>query len=111
MEIPRKGIGVRLGLVVEDETRQIAPARIAAELDEPGPEHEAENQPAQKHHHDRRGRGASREWPGPPKRSQEDREKAGLEEQDLPAEAVEDLADVDERHVDQPEGEKARHVV
>ncbi len=56
VEVPGEGIGVGLGLVVVDEARQVAPAGVAPKLDEAGAEHHAEDEPAQQHDHDRRGR-------------------------------------------------------
>ena len=46
VEAPAQRIRHRLRLVVVDEAREIAPARIAAQLDEPGAEHDARDQPA-----------------------------------------------------------------
>src|SRR5205085_12622928 len=47
VEVPRERVRHRLRLVVVVEAGQIAPAGIAAQLDEPGAELEAEEQPAE----------------------------------------------------------------
>ena len=55
---PRQRVGVRLGLEVVVEARQVAPARVVAQLDERRAEHHAEDQPAQKPDDDPRRRRA-----------------------------------------------------
>ncbi len=93
----------RLGLVEEVETREIAPARVAADLDQSRAEHDPERQPAEEPEHERRGR-PPRERARPSRSgTQEDRQEARLEQLDLPAVAVPVLADVDEGHVDDPQ--------
>ena len=95
VKIPAQWIGHRLRLEVVIQARQVAPAGIAAQLDQPGAEHQAEQDPSV--HPDepeaRRGRGPA----------EEDGEKAGLEQERLPAESVEGLADVDEREIEEPQ--------
>ncbi len=102
MERPAERIGDRLGLVVVDETREVAPARVAAQLDESGAEHDAKDQPAEQPDHGER-RWPPREGTSVDERAEEDREKAGLDELDLPAVAVPVLSDVDEREIEHPQ--------
>ena len=101
MEVPAQRIGHGLCFVVIVEARQLAPASVAAHLDETGAELHAKQQPAQQPHDQHRRRCVER--------PEKDRQKPGLEEQRLPAEAVEDLADVDDRQVQRPEREPHGH--
>ena len=55
-EEPAQQVGNGLGLVVVHEARQIAPARIAADLDQARAEHHAKQEPAQHEHHRQRRR-------------------------------------------------------
>ena len=111
MQVPGERVRVRLRLVVEDEAAEVAPARIAAQLDEAGAEHQPERQPAQQRDHERRRRvAAAREGMQAHERRQEDREEARLEQQDLPAVAVEEAAGVHVRHVEEPEPGQQRNV-
>ena len=97
MKKPAERIGHRLGLVVVVEAGQVAPAAIAAQLDHPGAELDAEHEPAKQQ--DERPRGDRR--PG----AEEDGQEPGFEEERLPAERVKDLAHVDDRLVQDPERE------
>ena len=97
VEVPRERVRHRLRLVVVVEAGEIAPARIAAHLDQAGAELEAEEQPAEEPD-ERRGHRA-------PRRSEKGGEKAGLEQQRFPAEGIERLADVDDRQIERPEYE------
>ena len=97
VEEPAERAGQGLGLVVVVEAAEVTPAAVAAELDQPGPELDPEQQPpVQPQHQGGRGRGG---------RPEEDGQEAGLEQQRLPAEAVEGLADVDHRQVQRPQGQ------
>ena len=97
VEEPAEGARQRLGLVVVVEAGEVTPAAVAAQLDQPGPELDPEQQPAVQPQH-QGGRGG-------PGRAQEHRQEAGFQQQGLPAEAVEGLADVDHRQVQRPQGE------
>ena len=87
----------------------MTPARIAAQLDEPRAQHDAEDEPAVEPE-DRRGRRAARERARIEERAEEDGEESGLEELDLPAVAVPVLPDVDEGHVEDPEDDEQEPV-
>ena len=95
-------VGDRLGLEVIVERSQIAPALVAPDLDHPGAEHDPENERAKKPDDDERRR-ATRERPAIEERTKKNGEEAGFEELHFPAVAVPILADVDERHVKNPE--------
>ena len=73
VEEPAQRVRHRLGLVVVVEARQVPPAPVAAQLDEAGAELDAEHEPSQQPD-DEHGRYETR-------RSQEDHEKPGFEEQ------------------------------
>ena len=95
VEEPARRARERLGLVVVLEAGEVAPAAVAAQLDQARAELDAEQQPDEQPQ-DRCGRGDVRG-------SEERHEEPGLEQQRLPAEAVPDLADVDDRQVEHPE--------
>ena len=101
VEPPAQRAGHRLGLVVVLEAGQVAPARVAAHLDHPGAELDAEQQPADQDQDQRRRRAAVG--------SEEDRQEPGLEQQGLPAEGVPGLADVDDRQVHRPQRRPGQH--
>src|SRR5437899_12169775 len=86
VEVPAQRVRHRLGLVVVVEAGEIAPAGVAAHLDEARAELEPEHEPAREV--DERERG------GGPGRAEEDREEPRLEEERFPAEAVEGPADI-----------------
>lgn len=98
-------IGDRLGLEVEVEAGEVAPAGIPAQLDQPRAEVDAEREPAQEPEHENRWR-SRRERPRIEERNEEDREEAGFAELDLPAVAVPQLPDMDEREIECPEEEE-----
>src|SRR5262245_36576779 len=102
MEQPRQRVRDRLRLVVVEEAGEVAPAGVAPDLDQPRAEHDPDDQPPQADD-DRKGRRPARERPRIEEGTEEDREETGLEELDLPAVAVPDLSDVDEREVEDPE--------
>jgi hypothetical protein len=91
MEVPAERIGHRLGLEEVVETGQIAPAGVAAQLDQAGAEHQAEQRPAVDPVQQGRWRRDAR--------AGEHREEPDLDEQRFPAEAVPCLAGVDERQI------------
>ena len=101
VEEPRQRVRHRLGLVMPVHAGQAAPARIAAELDEPGAELDAEGEPAEQEddREQRRRLGIA----------EEDRQETGLEQQRLPAERVPRPADVHDRGVERPEHEPGEH--
>ena len=96
MKVRGQRVGDRLGLEVIVEAGQVAPAGISAQLDEARAPHDPHRQPAEQPDHDDRRR-PPRERSRVDERHQEDAEKAGLDQLDLPAEAVEGLADVHDR--------------
>ena len=77
----------RLGLVVVDEAREIAPARVAAQLDQARAEHDAEDQPAQQPD-DARGGGRRGNGRGSSSGQRKIARKPVSSELDLPAVAV-----------------------
>src|SRR5215831_12307200 len=90
-----------LRFIVIVETGEIAPAGVAAQFDQAGAKHDAKTEPAKKPNHQNR---RSAFWKRPPieQRTKKDRQETGLEQLDLPAVAVPDLADVNDRHVHRP---------
>ena len=101
VEVPAERIRDRLALVVVDEASEVAPARIAAQLDEPRAEHQPEEDPSEHPDHDHRRRHVAG--------AEEDREKTGLEQQRLPAETVPRLPHVHEREIEEPHHEPDCH--
>ena len=101
VEVPAQRVGHGLGLVVVVQARQIAPAGVVADLDQSGSELDAEQQPAQQPQH--------RRWRCCAGWAEEDRHEAGFEQQRLPAEGVERLADVDDRQIQRPQGQPGQH--
>src|SRR6185312_11922632 len=101
MEVPTEWIRHRLRLEIPVEARQIAPARIASQLDQASPEHHAEEEPA--HQPD-----GYLLW-SRPARSEEDREEHGFEQNGFPAKRIERLAHVHERHVKNPDQRPNQH--
>src|SRR5207247_4161238 len=95
--------------VVVVQAREVAPAGIAAKLDETRAEHDAEDQPAQEPHDGRRRRPA-REGARIEKRAEEDREEPRLQKLDLPAVGVPVLSDMNEGEIDRPEGREQYRV-
>jgi hypothetical protein len=106
---PADRVRKRLRLVVVVEAGQVAPAPVAAQLDEPRPEHDAHDQPAEQPDDCRRRR-EPRERARVHQRTEEHGQEPGLEELDLPAVAVPVLPDVHEGHVERPEQQHQRHV-
>ena len=91
----------RLRLVVIIEARKITPARVAAQFDQAGANHDAKPEPAKKPE-DQDGRPALWKRPSIEQWTKKDREKASLEQLNLPAVTVPDLPDVNDRHVHRP---------
>ena len=77
---------------------RIAPGRVAAQLDEAGAEHDAEDEPA-KEPEDDDGRRALGKRAPVDERAEEDGEEAGFEELDLPTIPIPFLTNINERHV------------
>src|SRR5437867_7166618 len=101
VQVAAERVGDRLRLIVIEQTREVAPARIPPELDERGADHDPEDEPSEEPENLGRRR-AAREGPCVEQRAEEDRQEAGLEELDLPAVTVPILTDMDERHVERP---------
>src|SRR5262245_38001701 len=95
MKVPTERVRDRLSLEVIVQTRQVAPARVASQLDQTGAEHVAKQHPSPDpdQQHTRRRGGCSKE----------DGEEARLEQQRLPSEPVENLTDVHKRQVEEPQ--------
>src|SRR5213080_1340808 len=91
----------RLRLVVIIEARKITPAWVAAQFDQAGANHDAKPEPAKKPE-DQDGRPALWKRPSIEQWTKKDREKASLEQLNLPAVTVPDLPNVDDRHVHDP---------
>ena len=98
-----------LRFVVVEQAGEIGPARVAAQLDQAGPQHQAKDQPAQQPDHGARRRAAG-EGSRIEQRAQKDREKARLEQLILPAEAEPGLPDVHEGEIQHPEERQQRRV-
>src|SRR5438552_720799 len=86
---------------MEVHAREIAPALIASQLDQSRPELDAKRQPAETDDDQPR-------W-GHLRIAEEDRKEARLEQEGLPAEAIERPADVDDRLVEAPQAEPREH--
>ena len=97
----------RLRLEVIIERGEIAPARVAADFDHAGAEHDPKNERAKKPDARSSGGGAARERPAIEQRTKKDREETGLEQLHFPAVAIPILPDVNERHVEQPRAARA----
>ena len=102
MQVPTRRMRHGLRLEVRIETAEFAPTRIAAKLDQPRAPHDAYDQPAEEHDHDR-GRWGPREGAAIEDRAQEDCDQRGLEQLDFPAEREPELSNVDEGELDGPE--------
>src|SRR4029450_8554900 len=94
-------VGDWLRFVMIVKARQIAPAGGAPQFDWTGADHDAKPEPAKKPKNENR-RTASREWTPIDQWAEKDRQKTGLEQLNLPAVAVPDLPDMDNRHVHRP---------
>ena len=95
VEVPAQRVGQGLRFVVVEHAGEVAPARVAAEFDHAGAEHDAELHPQQQPEDEARRRGVGG--------AEEDGEETGFEQNRFPAEAVEHLAGIDEREVQEPE--------
>src|SRR6476660_6746086 len=102
VQIPADWTGDRLGFVVIIKAGKIAPARIAAQLDQPCSNHDAKTKPAKKPDYEERWP-AFREWPTIEQWTKENREKAGLEQLCFPSVAIPNLPDVNDGHIHRPE--------
>src|SRR2546430_6843270 len=89
VEIPGERVRHRLSLVVVVEAGQVAPAAVAAHLDQPGAELDAEQEPTYQHDEAelRSGRGGGGGESG----------GGGLQKEGVPTEGGESLADADAR--------------
>src|SRR5437588_10183276 len=102
MQIAAKRIRDWLRFVMIVQAGEIPPARVAAQFDEAGADHDAKTEPAKKPD-DKQRRPAFRKWPAIEQRTEKDRQEPGLEQLDFPAVTVPNLADVDDRHVHHPQ--------
>ena len=109
MQIPADRTWDRLGFVVIIKAGKIAPAWIAAQLDQAGTNHDAKTKPAKKPDYEQR-RPAFREWPTIEQRTKENREEPGLEQLRFPSVAVPNLPDVNDGHVHRPENREQNRV-
>ena len=101
MEIPAQRIWHGLRLVVVVEAGEVAPAAIAAHLDQPRAELDPKEEPSEQHD--------EREERCHARGAEEDREEPGLAQERFPAERVEGLADVHDREIERPERRPPRH--
>src|SRR4029077_20866466 len=102
MQIAAKRVRDRLRFIVIVKAGEIAPARVATQFDEAGPDHDAKTEPAKKPD-DKQRRTAFRKWPAIEQRAKKYRQGPSLEQLNFPAVAVPNLADVDNRHVHHPQ--------
>src|SRR5437870_2645810 len=109
MQISADRIWDGLRFVVIEHASEIAPAGVAAHLDQAGADHDAKSEPAEKPD-DQDRRATFWKWPRVDKRTKKNRQETGLEELDFPAVAVPNLANVDDRHVHRPEDRKQDRV-
>ena len=101
VKVPAQRIGERLRFVVVVQASKVPPTTIVADLDQPRPELDTEQHPAQQQDDgDRRSSGG---------RAKEDRQKTRLQQERLPAEGVERLADVDDRQIQHPQHQPDQH--
>src|SRR5437667_10341316 len=98
-----------LRLVVIIKTGELAPDWIAAKLNQTGANHDPKPQPA-KEPDDENGRTAFGERSTIQQRAEQDGQESSLEELDLPAVAVPDLADMNDRHVHRPKHREQKFV-
>ena len=101
VEVPAQRVGHGLRLVVVVEAGQIAPARIASQLDQPGPEFDAEGKPPKENQDQERRRR--------PVVAQEDGQESGLEQERFPTERVPALPDVDDAQIEHPQDDPGEH--
>src|SRR2546428_14021580 len=98
MQISADRIWDGLRFVVIEHASEIAPAGVAAHLDQAGADHDAKSEPAEKpDDQDRRATFWKRPRGG--KRTKKKPQKTGLEELGFPALAAPKLAQVEDRHV------------
>src|SRR5438477_10365431 len=102
MQIPANRTRDRLAFVVIIKTCEVAPAGIAAQLDQAGADHDAKTEPAEQPDHQQR-RPAFRKRAGVEQRTKENGEESSLEQLCFPAIAIPNLADVNDGHVHRPE--------
>src|ERR1700738_4149049 len=102
MQVTADWIRERLGFVVVIHAGQIAPAIVAAELDQARADHDPKAEPAKKPE-DQNWRTRFRKRPRIDQRTEKDRQEPGLEQLNLPTVTVPDIADVNDRHVNDPE--------
>ncbi len=102
MEPPAQRVRDRLSFIMVVEARQVAPARVATDFDQPGAEHDSEGQPAKQPD--------ERRWRRPPwkrtpiqQRAKKDRQEPGFQELNLPAVGIPVLPHMNERKVERPE--------
>ena len=107
VRVPRGPRRQALGLIVVLERGQVPPGGVAAaELGQRRSDHEAEQQPAQRRQRQARGRRVAPRARACAPGRQEDGEEAGFEQQPVPLEPEEVLADDVEREVERPAGDE-----
>src|ERR1700680_1511036 len=87
MQIAAKRIRNRLRFIVVVKAGEIAPARVAAQFDEAGADHDAKTEPAKKPDNKQR-RPAFGKRTAIQQRTEKDRQEPGLEQLNFPAVAV-----------------------
>src|SRR5438445_12080301 len=97
MQISADRIWDGLRFVVIEHASEIAPAGVAAHLDQAGADHDAKSEPAEKPD-DQDRRATFWKWPRVDKRTKKNGPETGLEESDFQAVAVTKLHKVVEGH-------------
>ncbi len=101
-EEPRRPGRKALGLEVVSQGGQIAPGRVAArELHDARRQHESEEEPHEEEARERGGGQAAPDAPAP-RRGEEDRQEARLEQEQVPLELQEELSGHRHREVEEP---------
>src|SRR5438552_18213596 len=102
MKPPTQWVWNGLGFIMVIEAGQVPPARVAADFDEAGADHDPEDKPAKKPNDDR-GRRAFWKGPGIEHGAEKYGQEPGLKQLNFPAVSIPVLTDMDEGHVERPE--------
>ncbi len=102
MQRPAERIREGLCFIVIVQAGQVAPAGVAAQFNQPRPEHDAKGKPAEQPEDDG-GRRPTRKRPPVQQRAQENAEKTRLQELNFPAIRIPVLSDVNKRHIQRPQ--------
>src|SRR5262249_12928983 len=105
MKVATDGTRDRLCLIVIVKAGQVAPAWGAAQLDQTRADHDTKTKPAKEPYNQHR-RPALEKRTAIDQRAKKDRQKAGLEQLNLPTVTVPDLSNVYDRHVHRPKDAK-----